>query len=85
MKAKTLAGVLAFASLLMCARISRADNATLFRVFLKDGGTPTGSVSGSMRRVIRNTSQLSDADRKAMAVYLESLPPVEGPGPPAKR
>lgn len=39
MKAKTLAGVLAFASLLMGARISRADEATLFRVFLKDGGT----------------------------------------------
>lgn len=56
-----------------------------FEDFLKDGGTPTGSVSGSMRRVIKNTSQLSDEDRKAMAVYLKSLPPVEGPRPPAKR
>ena len=37
-----------------------------------------------MERVIKNLSQLSDADRKAMAVYLKSLPPVEGPKRPAK-
>jgi mono/diheme cytochrome c family protein len=57
-----------------------------FQFFLEDGGTPDGqSASGSMRHVIRNTSQLSDADRKAMAVYLKSLPPVVGPTPPAKK
>src|SRR6185312_3983231 len=40
MKMRTLAGVLAYAVLLMCARGSSAESdATLFRVFLKDGGT----------------------------------------------
>jgi mono/diheme cytochrome c family protein len=54
--------------------------------FLEDGATPDGdSVSGSMKSVIKNTSQLSAADRKAMAVYLKSLPPVEGPARPAKK
>ena len=48
--------------------------------FLEDGATPDGdSVSGSMKSVIKNTSELGAADRKAMAVYLKSLPPVEGP------
>lgn len=48
--------------------------------FLEDGATPDGdSVSGSMKRVIRNTSELSAADRKAIAVYLKSLPPIDGP------
>jgi len=48
--------------------------------FLEDGATPDGdSVSGSMKRVIKNTSELGAADRKAIAVYLKSLPPVEGP------
>jgi mono/diheme cytochrome c family protein len=37
-----------------------------------------------MRRVIRNTSQLSPQDRAAMAEYLKSLPPVQGPTPPKK-
>jgi hypothetical protein len=40
------------------------------------------SAGGSMRRVIRNTSQLSPEDRAAMAEYLKSLPPVQGPTPP---
>jgi mono/diheme cytochrome c family protein len=54
--------------------------------FLEDGATPDGdSVSGSMKRVIKNTSQLSDADRKAIAAYLKSLPPVEGPARPARK
>jgi hypothetical protein len=34
--------------------------------------------------VIRNTSQLSAEDRAAMAEYLKSLPPVEGPPRPKK-
>jgi len=53
--------------------------------FLETGQTPDGdSVGGSMARVIRNTSQLSPEDRAAIAEYLKSLPPVEGPPRPKK-
>jgi mono/diheme cytochrome c family protein len=53
--------------------------------FLETGQTPEGdSAGGSMTRVIDNLSQLSAADRQAMAVYLKSLPPVEGPKRPGK-
>jgi len=53
--------------------------------FLKTGQTPDGdSVGGSMVRVIKNTSLLPDADHAAMADYLKSLPPVEGPPRPKK-
>jgi mono/diheme cytochrome c family protein len=46
---------------------------------LESGLTPDGdSVGGSMTAVIRNTAQLTAADREAMAVYLKSLAPVEG-------
>lgn len=46
---------------------------------LKSGFTPDfDSVGGSMASVVRNTSQLSEADRAAMAEYLKSLPPVAG-------
>ena len=52
---------------------------------LETGHTPDGdSVGGSMTEVIRNTSQLPAADREAMAVYLKSLPAVEGPPRPKK-
>ncbi|MGB8550625.1 MAG: cytochrome c [Xanthobacteraceae bacterium] len=52
---------------------------------LETGQMPDGdSVGGPMRAVIRNTSQLPAADREAMAVYLKSLPPLEGPRPPKK-
>lgn len=52
---------------------------------LETGNTPEGdSVGGSMTAVIRNTSQLSDDDRAAMAAYIKSLPAVEGPHPPKK-
>ena len=37
-----------------------------------------------MARVIRNTSQLSPEDRAAIAEYLKSLQPVEGPPRPKK-
>ena len=37
-----------------------------------------------MVRVIRNTSQLSSDDSAAMAEYIKSLPPVEGPPRPKK-
>jgi hypothetical protein len=38
-----------------------------------------------MTSVIRNTAQLSQADRTAMAVYIKSLAPVDGPPRPAKK
>ena len=37
-----------------------------------------------MARVIRNTSQLGDEDRAAMAEYVKSLPAVEGPPRPKR-
>jgi len=52
---------------------------------LETGHAPDGdSVGGSMTEVVRNTSQLPAADREAMAVYLKSLPAVEGPPRPKK-
>jgi mono/diheme cytochrome c family protein len=52
---------------------------------LTTGMTPDAdSVGGSMVEVVRNTSQLSAADRTAMATYIKSLPPVEGRPPPKK-
>ena len=54
--------------------------------FLETGATPDGdSAGGSMVRVIKNTSQLKDADRDAIAEYVKSLPPVEGPPRPKKK
>ena len=54
--------------------------------FLETGLTPDGdSAGGSMARVIKNTSQLKDADRDAIADYVKSLPPVEGPPKPKKK
>jgi hypothetical protein len=35
--------------------------------------------------VVGNTSQLSAADREAIATYVMSLPPVEGPKRPESR
>jgi len=50
---------------------------------LTTGTTPTGdSVGGEMAEVVRSTEKLPEADRKAMAVYIKALPPVEGPKPP---
>jgi mono/diheme cytochrome c family protein len=50
---------------------------------LETGDLPNGdSVGGAMRAVVRNTSQLSAEDRAAIAAYVKSLPPVEGPKPP---
>jgi mono/diheme cytochrome c family protein len=54
--------------------------------FLKTGELPDGdSVGGAMTRVIKNTSQLPDADIAAMADYLKSLPPVDGPPRPKRK
>ena len=53
--------------------------------FLETGQTPDGdSTGGLMVRVIKNTSQLPPPDRAAMAEYVKSLPPVEGPAQPKK-
>lgn len=53
--------------------------------FLKTGELPSGDTAGgSMARVIKNTSQLSDEDRAAMAAYLKSLPAVDGPVRPKR-
>lgn len=44
---------------------------------LKNGQTPDFDfVGGPMGEVVRNTSQLDDADRQAIAVYLKSVPPI---------
>src|SRR5882724_2046361 len=53
--------------------------------FLETGTMPNGdSAGGSMARVIKNTSQMGADDRAAIAEYLKSLPPVDGPPKPAK-
>jgi mono/diheme cytochrome c family protein len=53
--------------------------------FLETGQTPDGDTAGgAMVRVIKNTSQLAPEDRAAIAEYIKSLPPVEGPPRPKK-
>jgi mono/diheme cytochrome c family protein len=53
---------------------------------LETGETPMGdTVGGDMGKVVGNTSQLSAADREAIATYVMSLPPVEGPKRPESR
>jgi mono/diheme cytochrome c family protein len=53
--------------------------------FLETGQMPDGdSAGGAMVRVIKNTSQLPAGDRAAIAEYLKSLPPVDGPPKPKK-
>ena len=48
---------------------------------LTTGMTPDADfVGGSMVEVVRNTSQLSEPDREAMATYIKSLP-AAGSGP----
>ena len=55
-----------------------------FVELLETGFTPKDRVAGRMRDVVQNTSQLPAQDREAMAVYLKSLPPVEGPKRPPR-
>jgi mono/diheme cytochrome c family protein len=53
---------------------------------LETGQTPDGDSAGAqMAAVVRNTGKLAAADRAAMATYLKSLPPVEGPKRPEKK
>ena len=57
-----------------------------FAYLLETGMTPEGdSVGSHMASVARNTAQLSPEDRLAMAVYLKSLPVVEGTERPAAK
>lgn len=54
--------------------------------FLETGDMPEGdTASGSMRPVIKNLAQLTPEDRAAMAAYLKSLPPIDGPTPPKRK
>ncbi|TYO62076.1 cytochrome c [Bradyrhizobium hipponense] len=54
--------------------------------FLETGEMPEGdTASGAMRPVIKNLAQLTAEDRAAMAAYLKSLPPVDGPTPPKRK
>jgi mono/diheme cytochrome c family protein len=54
--------------------------------FLGDGMNPAGDFAGgAMTEVIRNTSKLGAADRAAIAAYIASLPPRQGPKPPPKK
>ena len=47
---------------------------------LTDGQTPNfDEVAGSMAEVVRNTARLSPEDRRAIAAYLQLVPPVPGP------
>ena len=53
---------------------------------LEDGMTPDADrVGGNMIEVVRNISRLSAADRMAIAVYIKSLPAVEGRAPPPEK
>jgi mono/diheme cytochrome c family protein len=53
---------------------------------LETGNTPEGdSVGGLMAAVVRNTAELAPDDRAAIAAYIKSLPPVQGPTPPQKK
>ena len=38
-----------------------------------------------MGKVVANTAKLSAEDRAAIATYIKSLPPVEGPKPPESK
>ena len=55
-------------------------------LLLETGRSPDGeALGGAMIPVIRNTSQLSEESRAAMAAYVKALPPVEGPKKPEKK
>jgi mono/diheme cytochrome c family protein len=54
--------------------------------YLGDGMNPAGDYAGAgMAEVIRNTVLLSADDRAAIAAYIASLPPRQGPKPPPKK
>jgi len=54
--------------------------------FLEDGGDPSGDYAGgAMAEVVRNTSLITPQDRAAIAEYIVSLPPRQGPKPPPRK
>ncbi len=54
--------------------------------YLDDGMNPAGDyVGGAMAEVIRNTALLNAGDRAAIAAYIASLPPRQGPKRPSKQ
>jgi len=54
--------------------------------YLGDGMNPAGDYAGgAMAEVIRNTAVLGTADRAAIAAYIVSLPPRQGPKPSKNR
>jgi mono/diheme cytochrome c family protein len=57
-----------------------------FVKLLETGETPDGdTVGGEMGKVVANTAKLSPEDRTAIATYIKSLPPVDGPKPPESK
>jgi mono/diheme cytochrome c family protein len=53
---------------------------------LETGETPDGdTIGGDMAKVVANTAKLGAEDRTAIATYVKSLPPVEGPKPPERK
>jgi mono/diheme cytochrome c family protein len=61
----------------------KAWSETDFAGTLTDGMTPDADrVGGNMVEVVRNTAQLTMADRAAIAAYLKSLPAIEGKARP---
>jgi mono/diheme cytochrome c family protein len=61
---------------------SEADIAEMLRSGFKPG---LHRVDGDMVDVVRDTAQLTDDDRRAIATYIKSLPAVAGLTPPKKR
>jgi cytochrome c553 len=54
--------------------------------FLADGMLPSGDFAGGgMTDVVRNTALLGADDRAAIAAYIASLPPRQGPKPQKKK
>src|SRR5262245_52659320 len=52
---------------------------------LQTGQTPDGDfVGSSMTDVVSNMAQLTPEDRAAIATYIKSLAPIQGPKPPSK-
>ena len=58
--------------------VHKPVNSECSRHFLSIGMTPEGDFAGgAMTEVIdQSTSKLNDADRRAIAVYIKTLPPV---------
>ena len=68
-------GVLGFPNLTQAGLGDWSEDA--IAEMLRSGFTPGGDrVGGPMTEVVRSTSQLSDDDRLAMAIYIKSLAPI---------